>query len=151
MPQFFIAHEQNKDTPSYNLLCIVLVFQFYRSFRLEAKCLEQVVGKRSHIAITKWVQKYSEYPNMFRIDKHEVKQIFVDETLIQIDGQNYWLWAAYEPNLSIYLMMHMSIKRERTIFCLLPVLKAITQQLWRKETIFADGALWYDTACKCGC
>jgi hypothetical protein len=50
----------------------------------------------------------------FRIDKHKIRQIFVDETLVKIDGLEYWLWVAYEPNMNVYLMMHLS--RERTIF-----------------------------------
>jgi hypothetical protein len=52
----------------------------------------------------------------FRKDKRRVKEIlFVDETLLQIDGQNYWLGIAYEPNLDICLMMH-HLSRERTVF-----------------------------------
>ena len=39
--------------------------------------------------------------------------IFVDETLIQIDGKDYWLWVAYEPNIDLCFMVH--IPRERTI------------------------------------
>ncbi len=27
-----------------------------------------------------------------------VKEIFVDETLLKLDRQEYWLWIAYEPN-----------------------------------------------------
>jgi transposase-like protein len=43
--------------------------------------------------------------NRFRTDKRLVKEIFVDETLLQIDGQDHWLWIAYEPNLNSCLMM----------------------------------------------
>jgi hypothetical protein len=28
----------------------------------------------------------------------------------------YWLWIAYEPDMDLCLMMHIYIKRERTIF-----------------------------------
>jgi transposase-like protein len=35
----------------------------------------------------------------FRVNKNQVKMIFIDETLIQIDGKDYCLWIAYEPNL----------------------------------------------------
>ena len=38
--------------------------------------------------------------------------IFVDETLIQIDGKDYWLWIAYEPNVDLCLMVHISRERE---------------------------------------
>jgi putative transposase len=95
-----------------------------RSFRLAARCLSTAVITRTHVAIWKWVQKYSHLVDRFRIDKHSVKRIFVDETLLKIEGQNYWLWTAYEPDLDACLMMHLS--RERTIFvCMLPVLQAV--------------------------
>ncbi|HET7389714.1 MAG TPA: DDE-type integrase/transposase/recombinase [Nitrososphaeraceae archaeon] len=83
-----------------------------RSFRLAAKCLESTI--RSHVAIWKWVQKYSDRTDRFVTPRHLVRDIFVDETLLKIDGQDYWLWIAYEPNLNTCLMMHLS--RERTIF-----------------------------------
>jgi transposase-like protein len=33
------------------------------------------------------------------------KIIFVDETLLKVDGIEYWIWIAYEPKLNSYLMM----------------------------------------------
>jgi transposase-like protein len=86
-------------------------------------------------SIWKWVQRYSDHADrLFRTDKRLVKGIIiifvVDETpLLQIDGgcDYCWLWIAYEPNLDVCLMMHLS--RERTIIfvCMLSVvLQAIT-------------------------
>jgi transposase-like protein len=59
-----------------------------RSFRLAAKCLSTTAIARTHVAIWKWVQKYSDRADRFRIYKHySVKRIlFVDETLIKIEG-----------------------------------------------------------------
>jgi hypothetical protein len=55
---------------------------------------------------------YSGLVDRFRIiNRHAVNEIFVDETLIQIDGHNYWLWVAYEPNLDTCLMMHLSRRK----------------------------------------
>jgi transposase-like protein len=46
-----------------------------------------------------------------------IKEIFVDETLLRIDGQDYWLWIAYEPNLNTCLMMiHISLSQEKELF-----------------------------------
>jgi transposase-like protein len=45
--------------------------------------------------------------------------MFVDETLIRINGQDHWLWIAYEPNI----------------------------HSWNK-VIYTDGAHWYNNACK---
>jgi transposase-like protein len=36
-------------------------------------------------------KKYSECANKFKVDRH--KEIFVDENLVKINGQNYWLLA----------------------------------------------------------
>ncbi|MFL6479283.1 MAG: DDE-type integrase/transposase/recombinase [Nitrososphaera sp.] len=115
-----------------------------RSFRLAAKCLSTVI-ERSHVAIWKWVQKYSGCADRFRTDKRLVKMIFVDETLLRIDGKDYWLWIAYEPALNICLMMHLS--RERTILVCYRFFKQLRYRYGRKP-IFTDGAQWYNDACK---
>ena len=60
------------------------------------------------------MQKHADVLDRFKVNKNQVKMIFVDETLIQIDGKDYWLWIAYEPDMDLCLMMHIS--RERTIF-----------------------------------
>jgi len=116
-----------------------------RSFRLAAKCLSSII-RRSHVSIWKWVQKYADcVDGLFRTDRRPVRVIFVDETLLQIDGKDYWLWIAYEPALNTCLMMHLS--RERTIFVCYQFFKQLRNRYGRKP-IFTDGALWYDTACK---
>ena len=65
--------------------------------------------------------------------------------MIQIDGQNYWLWIAYEPNLNSCLMMHLS--RERTIFVCYQFFKQLRDRYGRKP-ILTDGAHWYNDACR---
>ena len=117
-----------------------------RSFRLAAKCLSSYILKRSHVAIWKWVQKYSDCADRFlRTDKRLVRVIFVDETLLQIDGKDHWLWVAYEPYLSSCLMMHLS--KERTIFVCYQFFKQLRYRYGRRP-IFTDGAQWYNDACR---
>ena len=91
------------------------------------------------------MQKHAEVVDRFRINKNHVKMIFVDETLIQIDGKDYWLWIAYEPNVDLCLMVHIS--RERTIFVCYQLFKELRKRFGRK-LIFTDGARWYNDACK---
>src|SRR5690606_28728287 len=71
-----------------------------------------------------------------------VSTIFVDETLLQIDGVDYWLWIAYEPALNTCLAMHLS--RERTVFVCYHFFKQLRRMYGRKP-IFTDGARWYTT------
>jgi putative transposase len=104
--------ECNRTHPAIISYGLYLYFSS-RSFRLAAKCLGSTI-RRSHVAIWKWVQKYSDCADRFVVEKCKVKRIFVDETLLRIDGQDYWLWIAYEPTLNRCLMMDLS--RERTIF-----------------------------------
>ena len=86
------------------------------------------------------MQKHANIVEGFSIKKSQVKVIFVDETLLQIDGQDYWLWIAYEPNMDLCLMMHLS--RERTIFVCYQFLKELRKRFGRKR-MFTDGARCY--------
>jgi putative transposase len=115
-----------------------------RSYRCTSRSLEHII-KRSHVAIWKWIQKHACMADRFRIDKHQVKEIFVDETLLQIDGEDYWLWIAYEPKLNKCLMIHLS--RDRTILVCYQFFKQLRSKYGRKS-IFTDGARWYNDACK---
>ena len=89
--------------------------------------LEPII-KRSHVAIWKWIQKYSFVLDSFDVDKHDVNSIFVDETEINIGGKKAWLWVAYEPQLKAFL-------------------RKLVKKYGRK-TIYTDGALWYVDACR---
>jgi putative transposase len=135
--------KRNRTNPAIVRYGIYLYFSS-RSFRLAARCLESIV-KRSHVSIWKWVQRYSFLADRFRTDRRAVREIFVDETVIMIDGHDYWLWIAYEPNLNSCLMMHLS--RERTIFVCYQFFKRLRDSYGRKP-IFTDGARWYNEACR---
>lgn len=54
-----------------------------RSYRFASKCLEPIV-KRSYVSLWKWVQRFAEYADRFNPDKHYVKCILVDETLVKV-------------------------------------------------------------------
>jgi putative transposase len=81
----------------------------------------------------------------FVIGKRKVQKIFVDETLLKINGQHYWLWLAYEPILRVCLLFHLST--ERTIFVCYQFFKLIRTRIGNK-TIFTDGAHLYNDACR---
>jgi len=116
-----------------------------RSYRLDGKSLEPIIKR----TIWKWVQKYSILAGRFVvIGKRQVQKIFVDETLLKIiNGQHYWLWLAYEPNLHVCLLFYLSTT-ERTIFVCYQLFKQIRTKFGNKP-VYTDGAYWYnDDACK---
>ncbi len=53
--------------------------------------------KRSHVAIWKWLQCID--INEFVIDridkKKRIRYVMIDESMITINGEVYWLWIAY--------------------------------------------------------
>lgn len=134
---------RNRTDPAVIRYALYLYFNS-RSFRLAARSLSPV-KIRSHVAIWKWVQKYADCADRFRTDRRAVREIFVDETLLQIDGNDYWLWIAYEPSLDACLMMHLS--RERTLFVCYQFFRQLRDRYGRKP-IFTDGAQWYNEACR---
>ena len=129
-----IAMNRTRTHPSIVSYGMYLYYSS-RSFRLAAKCLSSFMAKRSHVAIWKWVQRYAFLADRFRIDRRKIRQVFVDETLVKIDGLEYWLWIAYEPNLDVCLMMHLS--RERTMFVCYRFFKQLKDRYGRKR-IFTD-------------
>ncbi len=129
--------------PAIIRYCLDIYFSS-RSLRLAAKCLGSII-KRSHASIRKWIQKYSSCADKFRLDRQKIKKIFVDKTLLQIDGKGYWLWLAYEPKLKRCLFMHLS--RERTIFVCYHFFKRLRDRYGRKP-ILTDGGLWHNQACR---
>jgi putative transposase len=132
-----------RTSPAITAYSLYLYFNS-RSYRFASKSLEPIV-KRTHVSIWKWVQRYSGLADKFVIGKQRIKEIFVDETLVKINGQDYWLWLAYEPNLHVCLMFHLS--RERTIFVCYQFFKQIRTKFGSKP-IYTDGAHWYHDACK---
>jgi len=72
--------------------------------RRASHVLEPII-KRSHVAIWKWIQKYSFVLDSFDVDKHDVNSIFIDETEINVGGKKAWLWVAYEPQLKAFLSL----------------------------------------------
>ena len=59
-----------------------------------------------------------------------------------MDGQNYLLWIAYQPNTYtsvfvisyIYIYIYIYIYQEKERFCLLSVFQAEQNEIWKKET-----------------
>ena len=62
------------------------------------------------------MQKHADVLDRFKVNKNQVKMIFVDETLIQIDGKDYWLWISYEPDIMDLCLLMMHIYQEKGLF-----------------------------------
>ncbi len=70
--------------------------------------LERLGVKRSRTAIHDWVRNADLQPNR----DVEPDQIAVDETLIRVNGQRHWLYAAVDPDTNQFL--HVRLFQTRT-------------------------------------
>ena len=51
-------------------------------------------NKRSHVSVWNWIQRFGEYPIYKR---KRISAFKIDETVIRIGSQHFWLWFCIEP------------------------------------------------------
>jgi len=65
--------------------------------------------KRSYVSVWNWIQRFAEYPIYKR---KRITAFVIDETVIQIGSQHFWLWFCIEPVHSSVLGIYISEERE---------------------------------------
>ena len=69
-------------------------------------------SKRSHVSVWNWIQRFAEY----RIYKRKrISAFIIDETVIQISSQHFWLWFCIEPIHSSVLGIYISESRNMLV------------------------------------
>ena len=82
------------------------------SLREVSKYLELFAIKRSHVAIHNWVHK----ANLQPISTVLADQLAVDETMILLHGQKFWLYGAVEPytNEILHVRLYPTANKQTT-------------------------------------
>jgi putative transposase len=97
--------------------------------------LEKLGVKRSRTAIHNWVQKADLQPT----SDEAPNQIAVDETVIRINDERYWLYAAVDPETNKFL--HARLFQTRTTQLTLLFLRELRdKQQVEQATFLVDGA-----------
>ena len=97
--------------------------------------------KRSHVSVWNWIQRFSEYQIYKR---KRVSAFIIDETIIQIGNQHFWLWFCIEPIHSSVLEIYIS--EERNMLVAEKFLRSLVEK-YGKHTVYTDGGKWYHEAC----
>ena len=98
--------------------------------------LDSLGVERSRTAIHNWVQKADLQPD----SDAELNHIAVDETVIQVNDQRHWLYAAVDPETSESL--HARLFQTRTTqFTVLFLRELREQQQVERATFLVDGAI----------
>ena len=68
--------------------------------------------RNSHIVVWNWIQRFGSLPIYKR---KRVTAFIIDETIIQIGSQHFWLWIAIEPIHSSVLGIYISEERNMLV------------------------------------
>ncbi|MDR4512452.1 MAG: DDE-type integrase/transposase/recombinase [Nitrososphaeraceae archaeon] len=89
--------------------------------------------KRSYVSVWNWIQRFGSS----RIYKRKrVTAFVIDETVIQIGNQHFWLWICIEPINSSVLGIYIS--EERNMFVAENFIRSLVSR-YGKHTVYTDG------------
>ena len=112
------------------------------SLRNTSKALELFKDqKRSHVAIWNWIQRFSSL-QIYR--RKRVSAFIIDETIIQIGNQPFWLWFCIEPIHRSVLGIYIS--EERNMLVAEKFIRSLVDKYGR-HIVYTDGGTWYPQAC----
>ena len=98
-------------------------------------------NKRSHVSVWNWIQRFADYPIYKR---KRISAFIIDETVIQIGSQHFWLWFCIEPIHSSVLGIYIS--EERNMFVAERFIISLVEKYGR-HPVYTDGGTWYYEAC----
>jgi putative transposase len=127
---------------------IVVMYSLYLYFlglslRNTSKALEPFKDqKRSYITVWDWIQRFN---SSHIYNKHRrISAFIIDETIIQIGSQHFWLWICIEPVHKSVLGIYIS--EERNMFVAENSIRSLVDKYGR-HTVYTDGGTWYPQAC----
>ena len=90
---------------------LYLYFLIGLSLRNTSRALEPFKdekNKRSYVSVWNWIQRFGSYQIYKR---KRVSAFIIDETVMQIGNQHYWLWICIEPIHKSVLGINISDER----------------------------------------
>ena len=99
--------------------------------------------KRSYVSVWSWIQRFAEYPIYKR---KRISAFIIDETVIQIGSQHFWLWFCIEPLHKTILGI--SISEERNMLVAENFIRSLVEK-YGKHTAYTDGGTWLPRGMQC--
>jgi putative transposase len=105
------------------------------SLRNTSKALEPFKGQnRSHVAVWNWIQRFGSLQIYNK--NRRISAFIIDETVIQIGGQHFWLWICIEPVHRSVLGIYIS--EERNMFVGDNFIRSLVSKYGR-HNVYSDG------------
>jgi putative transposase len=125
---------------------IVIMYSLYLYFlRLTLRNTSKALvifrdEKRSYVSVWNWIQRFGSYTIYKR---KRVSAFIIDETVIQIGSQHFWLWVCIEPIHSSVLGIYIS--EERNMLIAEKFIRSLVSN-YGKHVVYTDGGTWYHEA-----
>ncbi len=137
-----IRFERNR-TSTFIVMYSLYLYFLGLSLRNTSKALVIFKDKkRSYVSIWNWIQRFGSCQIYKR---KRVSAFILDETVIQIGNQHFWLWFCIEPIHSSVLGTYIS--EERNMLIAEKFIRSLVSNYGR-HIVYTDGGTWYDEACK---
>ena len=88
-----------------------------------------------------WIQRFGSYP-IYKC-KRKSASFLIDETVIPIGTQHFWLWFC-KTNTSSVLGIYIS--KGRNMLVAEKFIRSLVES-YGKHSVYSDGGTWYDEAC----
>ena len=99
--------------------------------------------QRSYVSVWNWIQRFGSCQIYNK--RKRVTAFIIDETIIQIGSQHFWLWLCIEPIHSSVLGIYIS--EERNMLVAEKFIRSLVSN-YGKHIVYTDGGTWYDEACE---
>ena len=127
-----IKFERDK-TPFYIVMYPLYLYFLGLSLRNTSKTLTIFREKRSYLSVWNWIQRFGSCQIYKR---KRVTAFIIDEIIIQIGRQHFWLWFCTEPIHSSVLGINIS--EERNVFVAENFIRSHVSR-YGKHTVYTDG------------
>ena len=107
------------------------------SLRNTSRALEPFKDEnRSYVSVWNWIQRFGTCQIYNK--RKRVAAFIIDETIIQIGNNHFWLWICVEPVYRSVLGIYIS--EERNMFVAENFIRSLVEK-YGKHTVYTDGDL----------
>ena len=128
-----LRFERNR-TPTFIIMYSLYLYFLGLSLRNTSKALVIFKDeKRSYVSVWNWIQKFG---SLQIYKRKRVSAFIIDETVIQVGSQHFWLWFCIEPVHSSVLGIYIS--EERNMIIAEKFIRSLVSN-YGKHTVYTDG------------
>ena len=126
-----IQFERNR---TYTIVVMYSLYLYFLGLSLRNTSKALVIfkdNKRSHVSVWNWIQRFAKYPIYKR---KRISAFIIDETVIQIGSQHFWLWFCIEPIHSSVLGIYIS--ESRNMLVAEKFIRSLVSKIWKTYCLY---------------